>query len=171
LEAILEFPSVHLVLVVKLMGLLVIANGTPVIAKKIMGNFLAYPLDGGLMLKDGRPLLGRSKTIRGIVLALIVTSFAAPIIGLDWTVGLLVAATAMAGDLVSSFVKRRMKREPSSMVLGLDQIPESLLPALASRYVLPLTLLDIGVVTVLFLVGELAASRVLFALAIRDRPY
>lgn len=166
-----EFCSVQPVLVVKLMVLLTLANGTPVIAKKFLGDFLAQPVDQGMRLEDSRPLFGHSKTIRGIFLALVVTSLAAPMIGLGWTVGLLIAATAMAGDLFSSFIKRRMKREPSSMVLGLDQIPESLLPAIAARYVLPLTLLDIVVVTVLFFVGELAASRVLFALAIRDRPY
>jgi CDP-diglyceride synthetase len=167
----LEFCSVQSVLVVKLMVLLTVANGTPVIAKKFLGDFLAQPVDQGMRLEDGRPLFGRSKTFRGIFLALVVTSLAAPVVGLDWSVGLLVAAAAMVGDLFSSFIKRRMKREPSSMVLGLDQIPESLLPAIAARTVLPLTLLDITVVTVLFFVGELAASRILFALAIRDRPY
>lgn len=166
-----EFYSVQPVLVVKLMVLLTLANGTPVIAKKFLGDFLAQPVDRGMTLEDDRPLFGPSKTIRGILLALVVTSLAAPAIGLDWSIGLLVAAAAMAGDLFSSFIKRRMKREPSSMVLGLDQIPESLLPAIAARCVMPLTLLDIVVVTVLFFVGELAASRVLFALAIRDRPY
>ena len=47
-----------------------------------------------------------------------------PWIGLDWTIGLLVSVTTMIGDLFSSFAKRRMNLAPSSMALGLDQIPE-----------------------------------------------
>ena len=35
------------------------------------------------------------------------------------------ATMAMVGDLLSSFVKRRLKFQPSSRATGLDQIPES----------------------------------------------
>jgi hypothetical protein len=68
---------------------------------------------------------------------------------MDWTIGLLVAATAMIGDLFSSFAKRRMKLAPGSTALGLDQIPESLLPVIACRWLLPITALDIVLVPVL----------------------
>jgi hypothetical protein len=54
----------------------------------------------------------------------------APWTGLPSTAGLLVSAMAMIVDLLSSFVKRRMKLVPGSMALALDQIPESLLPAI-----------------------------------------
>ena len=80
-------------------------------------------------------------------------------------------STAMAGDLLSSFTKRLVNLAPSSMALGLDQIPESLLPAIACRWVLPITILDIVLVTALFFVGELVASRALYAFKIQDRPY
>jgi hypothetical protein len=60
---------------------------------------------------------------------------------------------------------------PSSMAIGLDQIPESLFPLLACRLLLPLTMLDIGVAAALFFVGELVLSRILFRLHLRDRPY
>jgi hypothetical protein len=99
------------------------------------------------------------------------TTLGAPWIGLDWAIGLLVSTTTMIGDLFSSFTKRRMNLAPSSMALGLDQIPESLLPAIACRWVLPITVLDIVLVTALFFVGELVASRALYAFKIRDRPY
>lgn len=159
------------VLIAQLLVLLTLANGTPVIAKKILGTVLAHPLDGGITLADGQPLFGSSKTIRGIALAIAVTAVGAPWIGLDWTVGLLVSATAMIGDLFSSFTKRRMKMVPGSMALGLDQILESLLPAIACRWVLPISVVDIFLVTALFFAGELIASRILYAFKIRDRPY
>jgi len=158
-------------LVVQVLALLTLANGVPVIATKLLGTTLAAPLDGGLVLADGRPLLGRSKSIRGVVLAILATTACAALLGLGPMIGLLVAATAMTGDLFSSFVKRRMKLDSGSMALGLDQVPESILPAIASRWLLPITVADILCVTALFFVGELAVSRVLYKLRIRDRPY
>jgi hypothetical protein len=59
----------------------------------------------------------------------------------------------------------------SDRAIGLDQIPESLLPLLACAFFLPLTFFDVAVATLSFFVGELALSRVLFKLHIRDRPY
>jgi CDP-diglyceride synthetase len=162
---------VHPFLIAQLLVLLILANGAPVIAKKILGIVLAHPLDGGIALADGQSIFGHSKTIRGIVLSIIVTTLGAPWIGLDWTVGLVVSATAMIGDLFSSFTKRRMKLAPGSMALGLDQTPESLLPAIACRWVLPITVVEIVLVSALFFVGELMVSRVLYTLKIRDRPY
>jgi CDP-diglyceride synthetase len=142
-----------------------------VIATKILGTVLARPLDGGMTLADGQPLFGHSKTIRGVVLSIVVTTLGAPWIGLDWTIGLLISAMAMIGDLFSSFTKRRMKLAPGSMALGLDQTPEALLPAFACRWILPITVVDIVLVTALFFIGELVASRALYTLKIRDRPY
>ena len=62
------------------------------------------------------------------------------VIGLPWNIGLVVAVWAMVGDCLSSFVKRRLKMPSSSMALGLDQIPESLLPLLGVWHQLSLTL-------------------------------
>jgi CDP-diglyceride synthetase len=155
----------------QLLLLLMLANGTPVIAKKIFGARYSYPLDCGLIFADGRPLLGRSKTIRGVVLALVVTTAGAPFIGLSWEVGLLVGSFAMAGDLFSSFCKRRLNLPSSSRASGLDQIPESLFPALACRNLLALAPADIVVCIAVFFVGEVVLSRVLYAVRLRDRPY
>jgi CDP-2,3-bis-(O-geranylgeranyl)-sn-glycerol synthase len=157
--------------VLQLVILLAAANGAPVFAKKILGDRFAHPLDGGIRFFDGRPLFGASKTIRGVVLAVLVTTAVAPMIGLDWSIGALVAAFAMAGDLFSSFLKRRLNMPPSSMAIGLDQVPESLFPLLACRGALSLTAADIVAGVVVFFVGELLISRLLYRLHIRDRPY
>jgi CDP-diglyceride synthetase len=158
-------------LIAKLLVLLTIANGTPVIAAKIFGNNSALPLDGNVTLSDGRPLFGSSKTLRGVLLSILLTTACAPLIGLDWKVGSVVALTAMIGDLFSSFVKRRLGMDNSSQFTGLDQIPESLLPLLVCMFLLPLTALDVVIATVIFFVGALIVSRILFKLNIRERPY
>ena len=158
-------------LIAKLLVLLTVANGTPVIAAKILGNNSALPLDGNVTLSDGRPLFGSSKTLRGVLLSILLTTACAPLIGLDWKVGSVVALTAMIGDLFSSFVKRRLGMDNNSQFTGLDQIPESLLPLLVCMFLLPLTALDVVVATVIFFVGALIVSRILFKLNIRERPY
>jgi CDP-2,3-bis-(O-geranylgeranyl)-sn-glycerol synthase len=162
---------VHPWSILQLLVLLMLANGTPVAAKKFLGEHFAYPLDGGVVFGDGRPLFGRSKTIRGVVLAVLVTTAGAPLIGLEWQIGVLVGGLAMAGDLVSSFLKRRLGLPPSSRASGLDQLPEALLPLLACRNPLSLTVADIGATAALFFIGEVLLSRVLYAFQLRDRPY
>ena len=157
--------------ILQLLILLMLANGTPVIAKKLLGDRYSYPLDGNLKFTDGRPLFGHSKTIRGVVLAVLVTTAGAPLIGLGWKIGLLVGSFAMAGDLISSFSKRRLNLPPSSRASGLDQVPESLFPLLACRNLLSLAAADIAVCVVMFFVGEVVLSRLLYALHLRDRPY
>jgi CDP-2,3-bis-(O-geranylgeranyl)-sn-glycerol synthase len=161
----------HIVLVLQLLILLAIANGSPVLVKYFLRSWLAYPLDGGALFVDGRRLLGASKTIRGVLIAALATTAVAPLLGLDWRVGFTVGIVAMAGDLFSSFIKRRLAMEPSSKATGLDQIPESLFPTLACWQVLSLTVLDVLAVAVIFFVGEILLSRVLFKWHLRDRPY
>ena len=163
--------TVNLELLGKVLFLLTIANGTPVIGKKILGDKMAFPIDGGLILGDGQPLFGKSKTIRGVVLALLVTTMLAPLVNLEFINGAIVSAAAMIGDLLSSFLKRRLKIPPSGKTIGLDQIPEALLPALVARCVLPLTSLDVAAIVSIFFVGQLFFSRIFFALKIWDQPH
>ncbi len=159
------------VAILQLMVLLTLANGTPVIAKKIFGSRFARPLDGGITFIDAHPLLGSSKTIRGVFVSIVITTAGAPLVGLELNVGALVAATAMAGDLFSSFMKRRLNLRPSSRALGLDQVPESLLPLLACRDLLSLTYGDIALAVGIFFAGELILSHFLYKAHIRDEPY
>ena len=158
-------------LLLQLLILLVVANGTAVVAKKLLGAAFARPLDGGALFVDGQPIFGPSKTIRGIVVSLLATSICAAVIGLGWEVGTLVATFSMVGDLFSSFVKRRLHLPSSSMAIGLDHIPELLFPLFASRWLLPLNILDIVVGVTIFVVGALILSPLLFRLRLRDEPH
>lgn len=63
--------------------LLTLANGAPVVAKKAFGRRLAAPLDGGVRFFDRRPLLGPSKTVRGVLAAILASAAGAPLLGLD----------------------------------------------------------------------------------------
>ncbi|MCF6236829.1 MAG: CDP-archaeol synthase [Gammaproteobacteria bacterium] len=160
-----------MLLILQLLILLIVANGIPIIAKNILGQHFNYPVDGGIHFFDGKPLFGKSKTIRGVVLSIIITPFFALLLGLDWYIGIIIASAAMLGDLFSSFIKRRMKMPPSSMALGIDQVPETLFPLLACQSLLNLSAEEIIAIVVIFFIVELLLSRILYKLNIRDRPY
>jgi hypothetical protein len=151
--------------------MLTVANSAPVVIKSIFGGIANWPLDFDCRLRDGQPLLGKSKTIRGVVGAILCTMGSAPLIGLDWRAGALTAAGAMAGDLLSSFIKRRGAMRSSSMALGLDQIPEAFFGALAARAAVPIGVADIIVITLVFFCGQVIVSRGAHAIGLRQEPY
>jgi len=134
--------SPHWYPILALLCLILVANAVPALIALLRGGN-ARPVDGGLILRDGHRLLGSSKTWRGLVWALVLTPLAAPILGLPWTQGLHVAAAAMAGDLGASFIKRRLGLPSGAGVPGLDQVPESLLPALLAKGPMGLAWLDL----------------------------
>jgi CDP-2,3-bis-(O-geranylgeranyl)-sn-glycerol synthase len=71
----------------------------------------------------------------------------------------------------SSFIKRRLDMAPHSMAPLLDQVPESLLPALMLRHTFGMDAVSIIILVAAFVVAELLLSLVLFKLGIRKKPY
>ena len=161
----------HTALLLQLLILLVVANGAAVATKKLFGGAFARPLDGGARFIDGQPILGPAKTIRGVVASVLATSICAALMGLGWKLGALIASCAMVGDLFSSFVKRRLRLASSSMAMGLDHIPESLVPLLASRLLLPTSFFDVVAGVTIFVAGALILSPLLFKMNLRDQPH
>ncbi|MDE2062089.1 MAG: CDP-archaeol synthase [Bradyrhizobium sp.] len=161
----------HLIQLTKILALVALANGAPLAARKLLGTRFARPVDSGQKFLDGRPLFGPSKTVRGVLASIVITTLCAPLIGLEMSIGATAAAAAMAGDLLSSFLKRRLNFPPSSQAIGLDQLPESLFPMLACRDALSLTPADIILGLAIFFAGELILSRILYSVHLRDTPY
>ncbi|UCG98935.1 MAG: CDP-archaeol synthase [Burkholderiales bacterium] len=155
----------------KLLLLLGVANSAPIAAKRLLGSRWNAPLDGGAMFFDGRPLLGPGKTIRGVVAAIAAAAIAAWALAIPPSVGALAGAVSMAGDALASFTKRRLGVAPSGRAVGLDQIPESLLPLLAVQGLLDLSAAQIAGITAAFLVLEIPLARLAYRLGLRDRPY
>ena len=162
---------IHFTSILQSLLLIVSANSAPVMAKLTFGRHFATPLDGGCLLPDGNPLFGASKTVRGIVCAVLATTLIGMMLGSGWRTGVWFGLLAMTGDLLSSFIKRRLKLPPSSRATGIDQIPEALLPLLGCRAGLGLSLVDVMLCVALFMVGEIYGSRLLYRLHLRDRPY
>lgn len=156
---------------INLILLLLTANGAPIVFRWLAGKRFAWPLDGGLVLTDGQPLFGSSKTLPGLIAALLCTTLLAWLIGWELWLGLFFAVIAMLGDLFASFIKRRLAIPASGMAPGLDQIPESLFPLLAVRSILDLNWLQISLVVVVFIILDYLLSFILYRLHIRQHPY
>lgn len=155
----------------KLLLLLIAANGIPVLSQRCLGEIFAQPIDAGLVLCDGYPLFGSSKTWRGLLTGIIGAAIIATLLGFTLGFGLVFAGLALVGDLFSSFIKRRMKRPPSSQFIGLDQIPESLLPLIVGSFFLDYGVTTIAVVTLVFFLLNILTSRILLQWGISKHPH
>jgi len=129
------------------------------------------PLDNGFIFPDGRPLLGRSQSWAGIACSLAACAVVAPMLGLAIEAGLCAAAAAMAGDLCSSFTKRRLGLSPSAPAPGLDQVPEAILPLFTLQAFLPLAWSDLAIALLLFVLGEITIASLLERCGLREPPF
>lgn len=139
--------------------------------RALMHDSLNRPIDFGRRLPDRMPLFGHSKTWRGAAAAVLFCVVAAAVLGYSVEIGALVAVYAIAGDLFSSFVKRRLGMPPHSMAPLLDQVPESLLPAVMLKDVFELDTESIIILVCAFIIAELLLSYIFYKLGIRKKPY
>ncbi|SJM96495.1 CDP-archaeol synthase [Crenothrix polyspora] len=151
--------------------LICVANGSPIISRKLFGERYAQPVDAGLLLFDQRPVFGASKTWRGLLAAIICTAAVAPMIGLSALLGAKFGALSISADLLASFTKRRLGFAPSSRARLLDVFPEALLPTLVLQSALGLDKWDVVLTGLVFFVFETSVSPLLFRWHIRNRPY
>lgn len=147
------------------------ANGVPILLRYLLEERLAYPVDFKHSLFDGQRILGDSKTWRGLFGSLLTTCCLSLLLGYSLLTGLMISLGAMSGDLLSSFTKRRLKMPSSSMAPLLDQLPESLIPAILVMHTFHLSITNIIILVLLFIILEYMLSRVLYQLGIRRRPY
>jgi CDP-2,3-bis-(O-geranylgeranyl)-sn-glycerol synthase len=91
------------------------ANATPV----ALGG--GPPLDGGEKWLDGKPFLGSHKTLRGCIVGILAGTLIGALQG-SIMVGLAQGVGAILGDLLSSFLKRRLDVAPGESFPLLDQL-------------------------------------------------
>jgi CDP-2,3-bis-(O-geranylgeranyl)-sn-glycerol synthase len=156
---------------IKLLILLAIANGSPILAAKLFGKRGRKPIDNGYTLSDGNPLFGRSKTWRGLISSIIATTLFAVLMGLSWRAGFVFGVFTMAGDLLSSFIKRRLGKPASSQSLLLDQVPETFLPLIAGAFILDYQWPSILLCGLIFVVLAMTLSPLLYRVGLRKKPY
>lgn len=155
----------------QLLFLIIIANGAPILVRVALNDGFILAIDFDNKLPDNHRIFGASKTWRGIFAAIFATSVAAWLLGYSLITGSLVAIYAMLGDLLSSFIKRRLAMAPSSAAPFLDQVPESFFPAFMMMQVFNLEIFSVVLLVLIFIIMELAISHVLYFWGIRKRPY
>lgn len=164
-----DLASIWRVLVVLM--LVTVANGAPILLARMLRNMESLPVDFNLHLNDGRPLFGISKTWPGLIASIVGAAIASLSLGYPWQMGAAAGAAAMAGDLCSSFFKRRLGIVPSGRAPIIDKLPEAMFPALILMQWMPLTFLEVLAAVLLFMLLELPLSIALFHMGIREKPY
>lgn len=156
---------------IELLLLLLGVNGAPVLVAYLLGPRWNTPVDLGTAFPDRRPVFGKAKTWRGLASAVVVSCLLALLFGYGVQFGLVFGTLVMFGDLLASFIKRRMGLKPSDQCSGLDQIPESLIPAVYAVHALSLHWTWLILLPLGFMVGQTLISVPLYRLKIRKRPY
>ena len=158
-------------IMLEVLVMLLATNGAPVLAARLCQSRGELPLDLGKRLADGYPLFGSSKTWRGLLAALVSSCVLSVLFGHGIGFGLAFGALVMAGDLLSSFVKRRIGLEPGDRCIGWDQVPESLLPSIFAVVVLGGQWWWAILLSLTFTLIQMLVSRPLYFLHIRKKPY
>ncbi|HEX7013116.1 MAG TPA: CDP-archaeol synthase [Steroidobacteraceae bacterium] len=141
------------------LGLLAAANAVPVIVAQLFRDRGATPLDFGHVMRDGERLFGDHKTWRGLASGTLAAALVAALMGLPAALGAAFGLLSLAADAASSAAKRRMHLRPGTEVLGLDQLGEALLPLIVFAEPLSLSVGEIVIVTISFVLLDTATAR------------
>jgi len=148
-----------------------VANAAPV----VLGG--GRPIDGGRKFRDGRPLLGPGKTVRGFLVGLIAGSLVGLVQGIIVgscavpAVGVLLSLGALTGDLCGSFIKRRMNIPRGGAAPLLDQLGFLLLALLFAS---PLTIPRWEIILTLIVITppiHLGTNFIGYKLGMKKKPY
>ena len=140
-----------MLIVIKVAAFLLWVNFLPPLANIIWGDRFNRSIDGGRLWFDQHPIFGNHKTIRGALVSLLGGTAVAPLLGVDLPVAAAAALLAMAGDLLSSFIKRRQNMPSGGNAIVLDQFFESLFPTLFLRGFLHLSWIQVLVILLCFI--------------------
>ncbi len=148
------------------------ANAAPV----ILGG--GTPIDGGRNFTDGRRIFGDGKTVRGFVAGLAAGTIIGSLQGaakcqLSYylPLGFLLGLGALLGDLLGSFIKRRLGIERGGAAPGLDQLGFVVIALLLAS---PIELPRWQVIVTLLVITppiHLATNFIGHKLKLKARPY
>ncbi len=171
-----------------------VANGFAVFAKLIKSR---HPIDRGQFLRDGQPLLGPGKTWEGFIVGFISGSligillfFSAPLLFaliLQYLylppefvpivlitsplLGVLVALGALVGDLIGSFIKRRLKIERGKPAPLLDQLDFIIMALIFGLLISPLPLILVLFLLIVTPIIHLVANAIGYVIGLKREPW
>lgn len=153
------------------------ANASPV----IFGG--GKPIDCGKKFLDGKPIFGSHKTYRGLISGLLIGTlvgwmqeFLAPNINLpkgSVFLGFALSVGALLGDLMGSFIKRRLNLKPGSPLPVVDQI-DFVIAALIFALIVEPSSLSISkaiIIVALTFPIHVLANFIAYMLHLKDNPW
>jgi len=151
------------------------ANAAPV----IFGG--GRPIDGGRKFFDGKPLFGSHKTYRGFFSGMIIGTVVgwaqealAPNVGLpkgNLVLGFILSLGALIGDLIGSFIKRRLNLKPGAPLPISDQIDFVLVALLFALMIEPPSLTAALTIIALTVPIHLIVNVIAYLLRIKKTPW
>jgi len=155
------------------------ANATPV----VLGG--GAPLDFGRNWRDGHRIFGKGKTIRGLAAGLLAGTAIGWLegyvflnyystlvfIGSGASLGFVLAAGAMFGDLLGSFAKRRLGMESGAEWKGIDPTGFIVFALLFAYLYAPFPLVWAAILIILSPLAHVATNRFGYWLKLKDVPY
>ncbi len=140
------------------------ANASPV----IFGG--GAPLDGGVNWLDGKPFLGGHKTTKGTIFGITIGSIVGLLQG-NFIGGVLQAVGAIFGDIIASFLKRRINIEPGDSFPLADQL-DFIILAVALSYPVQLTSWETIIVIILVTLPlHYLTNVVAYLLGLKKQPW
>ncbi len=149
-----------------------VANAAPV----VLGG--GRSIDGGKKFSDGRPIFGPGKTIRGFVAGLIAGTIFAMLQGFAFDLlylyslrGFLLSLGALTGDLLGSFIKRRMNLERGAPAPVMDQLGFVVVALLFASPLFTPSWEVVLTILIITLPIHLATNFIGHRLKLKDRPW
>jgi uncharacterized protein len=144
----------------KTLVLLWAINTTPLVLAYFLERRWEAPLDLGLRLADGNPIFGPHKTFRGAAGGILAGGILGALMGLPFHFGIVTGLLGISGDLLSSFIKRRLDLPSGQDVPGLDQLVEGLLPLVYAQAYLGLSVLGSVLLLLVFSITAYLGSQI-----------
>jgi len=151
------------------------ANAAPV----IFGG--GRPIDEGRNFLDGKPIFGSNKTWRGFISGILIGTLVgwaqetlAPNAGLpkgSLLLGFILSLGALIGDLIGSFIKRRLNLKPGKPLPISDQIDFVLVALLFSLAVQPPPLIEALIIILLTAPIHILVNLMAYLLRLKKTPW
>jgi hypothetical protein len=119
------------------------------------------PVDRDMKFRDGQPFLGNHKTVRGVIGGILSGGAGALILNLPLWVGMWTGILSMAGDILNSFIKRRLGKTEGQEFLVMDQFLEGALPLAVLVILAQISLIGGIFLLLIFVVTAHAGARFL----------
>jgi len=149
-----------------------------------------HPVDGGRKFYDGMPILGKGKTWEGLIFGIFIGSLIGLIENvafpyLPWEIspvplniapmsillGFLLGAGAMIGDMIGSFIKRRLKLRRGQAAPLLDQEDFLIGAIIFASFIIEIKVEWVILLLIITPLIHLVSNTIAYIIRVKNEPY